>query len=83
MPILLTIGCFEYLVKNEAAAVKAMAALAGMVALESRYTGNSAIYWPSESSYRSKISMEHIRPDQLLRMDPDKCKPAAGPKQLT
>ena len=83
MPILISIGCMEFLVKNEAQAIKAMAALAGMIALESRYTGNSALYWPSDCTYKSKISLEHIRPDQLLSRDPSKCKPADGPKQIT
>jgi len=83
MPFIVTIGCQYYLVKSEAQVVKAMTALAGMVALESRYAGNSAIYWPSDSVYRSRVSFEAIRLYQLLRCDPKDCQPEPGPKQLT
>ena len=75
MPTILKIGYTEFLMKSDAAAVKALSALAGAIALESTYedtSGRRRVFWPDVAEYRSELSIMTVRPDQLVRSKPMK-----------
>lgn len=63
MPTLLKIGCDYYLVK-EAAAVKALAALAGAVKLRRNYGDHNGDYFLIEK-HQDEIGMLTVRPDAI------------------
>lgn len=72
MPIILKIGYQEFLVKNDAAAMKAMQALCGAVRMESRHIGSGSTYrevfWTTDRE--SEISIKTIQSNQIVKSGP-------------
>lgn len=72
MPIIIKIGYYEYLVKNEAAAYGALKSLCGAVRLQSRHIGTGKtrkeVFWPEPDA--SEVSIKTVMPDQIVRSDP-------------
>jgi hypothetical protein len=73
MPIIVKIGYQDFLVRSEAQAAKAVAALVGCVRLDSCLHGGKFHYWPSDRD--SSVGTETISSSQLHASDPSKAKP--------
>jgi len=73
MPTLLRINYNYYLVKNEAAVVAALKALAGAVRMEAKHIKvggkSSEVFWPDE--HQTNVGMETVLPEQIFRTEPD------------
>lgn len=65
MPVILSIGYRDFLMKNEAQALAAMKALSTAVAMERDYVGHRETYVPAKDDDRTSLEMKIVKDDQI------------------
>lgn len=80
MPAILEIGYHKWLVRDEAAAVKALKALSDAVLVEYAWEGTKKVYFPEKRDRDLTIGLEIIKASQLRReAPPEEEEPKAKP----